>query len=569
MRTRGLILLSTLPLLSALVCCGSTAAAGQTGNGDAPGPARTAGEANPVNPRLIVLMVIDQLRADLLDRYDSAFTGGLRRLLDEGRVFENTTHDHALTETSPGHASIATGTYPSRHGMVSNQWRQMVGGFDRLVSNVIHEDYVEVGDTLFGAGAPDRLERSGFADWLADQYGDSRILSLSAKDRSAVLLGGKGARPVFWFSSFQGRFVTSTYYADDVPGWVDDFNESTLRRHLVEDSIWVSTVPPEWARLSRPDTAALESASAQSWFPHVRPALDPENPPYPGEWLEVIPQLDGATLQLARIGLRELDMGQDDVPDLLAIGLSQTDRVGHGYGPFSREQLDNLLRLDRELGAFLEFLDQEVGVDGYVLALSADHGVLEMPEYRVEQGLEGRRLTTEDRVALEELLGEVIRATGTTDISEAAPAVASAITVLDWVEDAWTLDELAHGEATDSIAILFQHSAYPGRRPGALGRFGVLMRLSEGTLDWGRPRGSTHGSAYYYDRHVPLIFLGPGIEAGRSETKVATIDIAPTLARLTGIKAPEDLDGTVIRDPGIPLPTDPRRDDTDALRERR
>ncbi len=542
---------AALLLLTGTVCCQSASAAPQSGVQ----PLGQAGEQQraATDTRLLVVIVVDQLRADLLDRFRPAFTGGLRRLLEEGRSFANATHDHAHTETSPGHASISTGTYPSRHGMVSNQWYEGSGASVRLVANVVHTDYVEVGDTLAGAGAPVRLERTGLADWMLAQNPDSRVLSVSGKDRSAVLLAGKSRSPVFWFSPFQGRFVTSSFYGDQLPDWVDDFNRRDFGRYLPGDSVWESTVPAEHAHLSRPDTADKEGDGVHTWFPHFRPALVPGGPiPWPGEWLDAIPALDGAVLELSRAGVEELDLGADDTPDLLGIGLSQTDRVGHAYGPYSREQLDNLLRLDAELGAFFEFLDDRVGEGRYTVALSADHGVMEMPEYRVEQGGHGRRLTATDRRPLEELLGQVVRQVGSGDPADVAPAMAAAAPQVEWIERAWTIASLLEASSADSMTTLFQHSVYPGRNPGLLGRYGVAIQMEEGALDWGRPLGTTHGSPYYYDRHVPVIFMGPGVSAGLSVDRVATIDVAPTLAAWAGIRTPEDLDGRALTGVGLP-----------------
>ncbi len=547
-----------LLVLTGTLCCQSASAAPQSAE---PPPAGMA-DPTPIattDTRLLVVVVVDQLRADLLDRFDPAFTGGLRRLLERGHVFTNATHDHAHTETSPGHASISTGTYPSRHGMVSNQWYEGSGDSRGLIANVVHDGYVELGDTFPGAGAPVRLERTGLADWMLAQNPDTRVLSVSGKDRSAVLLAGKSLSPVFWFSAFQGRFVTSSYYGDQLPGWVDDFNREDLARYLPGDSVWESSVPPEHAHLSRPDTAAMEGDGVHTWFPHLRPSVVPGGPvPWPGEWLETIPELDRAVLDLARKGVEELDLGEDDTPDFLGIGLSQTDRVGHAYGPLSREQLDNLMRLDAALGQFLDFLDDRVGEDRYTVVLSADHGVMEMPEYRVAEGEAGRRLGVTDRRQLEGLLGEIVRQVQSLDPERVAGPLAQAAPQLDWIERAWTITSLLEGAPGDSITTLFQRSMYPGRSPGLLGRYGVAIQMVQGALDWGRPLGTTHGSPYYYDRHVPLIFMGPGVSAGRSDTRAATIDVAPTLAAWAGIRTPADLDGRTLAGAGLPDPPPPR-----------
>ena len=504
--------------------------------------------------RLVVLLVVDQLRGDLLARYDTVFTKGLRQVLDQGRLFSNATHDHAHTETSPGHATISTGTHPSRHGMISNQWWQTENGAALQVHNVIHRDYWEVGDSLGNGGAPIRLERTGLADWFLQNDRRSRVLSVSAKDRAAVLLAGKSTAPTFWFSRRQGRFVTSTYYADELPGWIKEFNEEYVAPALVSDSIWESTVPPEFAHLSRPDTALNERNGVHSWFPHrPEPESDERWAMGPAEWMEFIPHLDRLTIDLVKTGVEELDLGQDVTPDLLAISLSQIDRVGHAFGPLSREQLDNLIRLDEQIGRLLEFLDGEVGQGAYTMALTSDHGVLDLPEYRNEQGLFGRRLTMSDRRDMEALLTSVARQEVFSEPQELAPSLARAAPQVDWVVRAWPTQDLVRSGPSDSIGVLFRNSTFDGRATGALGRYGVTMQIAESTIDWGQEFGSTHGSPYYYDRHVPLIFMGPSVQSGLSDRRVATVDIAPTLAAWAGVAFPGDVDGRPINDEGLPV----------------
>lgn len=507
--------------------------------------------------RLIVLLVVDQLTPDLLVRYEPAFSGGFRRLMDRGRSYTNVTHDHAHTETSPGHASISTGTFPSRHGMVSNQWWQDVDGRPTQIQNVLHEDHVEVGDSIMGAGAPERLERTGLADWMETSDPAARILSVSGKDRAAVLLAGKSRAPTFWFSRRQGRFVTSTYYANDLPNWVKDFNGSQLLESLERDSLWESTVPRAFAGLSRPDTAMNEGDGIYSWFPH-RPQPGPEARRMGrAEWLEFIPHLDRLTLELAKAGVTSLGLGDDVVPDLLAVSVSQTDRVGHAFGPRSREQLDNLIRLDVLLGDFFGFLDEHVGQGAYTVALTSDHGVLELPEYRIEQGLKGRRLTESDKRELEQILTGVARTESFFEPGDLAPSLAKAAPEVDWVERAWPTTALdgggrIEGAQGDTIEVMFRNSTYPGRGTGAMGRYGVVLQIEEGTLDWAQRLGSTHGSPYYYDRHVPLIFMGPSIQPGSDEARISTVDIAPTLARWAGARTPRDLDGRPVLGVGLP-----------------
>jgi predicted AlkP superfamily pyrophosphatase or phosphodiesterase len=532
-------------------------------------PSPLVGQDSP--PRLVVLVVIDQLRADLLPRYGPAFDGGLARLAADGLRYVNATHDHAHTETSPGHASLVTGTHPSRHGMVRNVWweRDESGGWAQ-VFNVVDEQAPMLGREDLAGGSARRLERTGVADWLLEQRPGSRVVSLSAKDRAAVLMAGKSRDVVYWIEPSEGRFMTSTYYrSEDVP-WVTRFNRERMPTFLAA-SAWEPAVPEEFRTLSRPDTVAYEGDRIHTHFTHyfltpdertreaellraVAEGADPDTLEVvfgeagPGathsEWWDgYTAGPDAAVLALARVAIEEEGLGSDGIPDLLALSLSQLDRIGHRYGPGSRESLEVLAQVDRELGAFLEYLDERVGAGNYVVALSGDHGVLDMPEYLAETGREGGRL---DRAALETLqarINEAVRENSSQGPEAVVAAMAEAAREEEWIADAWTGASLLAGEAPDSFAVLARNSLRPDRPSGVLSRLGVEFRLEPRWLTWQWPDGTTHGSPYYYDRHVPMVFMGPGIEAGEREERVATVDFAPTLAGILGVAPPEDLDG--------------------------
>src|SRR5690554_1103935 len=229
--------------------------------------AACGGAPQPERPALAVLLVVDQLRADLLDRYDSLFTGGFRRLRDESRIFVNGTHDHATTSTAPGHATISTGVVPARHGIVGNSWYEMVDGEWRRVENVHDPDSELVGAPGIPAASPHRLLRGGFADWLVAADSASIVVSVSGKDRGAILPAAHSPGYVYWFQPAAGRFVTSTHYRTEDPDWVVSFNQNILPTHA-RDSVWESTIPEAALALSQPDTAAHEADGVRTFFPH-------------------------------------------------------------------------------------------------------------------------------------------------------------------------------------------------------------------------------------------------------------------------------------------------------------
>ncbi len=488
-------------------------------------------------PALVVMMVVDQLSQELLDRYDDVFTGGFRRVIDGSRWYVNATHDHAGTVTAAGHATLSTGSFPSRHGIVANEWFEQVDGEWVEISNVGDSTVQIVGHPELEGVSPHSLERSGLADWIVAAEPGAKVASISPKDRGAVLPAAHVPGQVWWFESSVGRFVSSTYYRDENPDWIDRFHDDVLTR-LAADSVWTSRVPPALVGRSDPDTADYEGDEAGPVFPH-RFAGPGERTDF-WEWFERTPMLDQATLGLARVVVTEEGLGQDSIPDFLGVSLSQTDRVGHDFGPLSREQLDNLLRLDAELGAFFAFLDSVVGPGRWALGLSADHGVLVTGhEMRVGESAAARRWTDQEEAALEEIQAEAQRAEAT----GGTPAdVAAALEELDYVAEAWTHAELASEAPADSFAELERHSLYPGRAREEISRWGVEVRFEPYFLD--RALGSGHGTPYWYDRNVPMLFYGPGVPAGRDSTRAATVDFAPTLARLLGIPFPEDLNGT-------------------------
>jgi predicted AlkP superfamily pyrophosphatase or phosphodiesterase len=511
--------------------------------GEAPG-----GDAPPA---LLVFIVVDQLGADLFDGHRDLFTGGFRRLAEEGRVFDDFTFEYAVTETTPGHATLATGTFPSRHGMVSNRWWEDDEGEWITHTDVIDPMAPMVDDPALAGGSPAALLRSGIADWMRAHDGGNRIVSISGKARGAVLMAGRSPGHVYWLEVDPGRFSTSTYYGSRLPGWVEGFNRSVLPG-LAGDSTWSSILTPAQAARTRGDTASFEGDGVHTAFPHRYADQAAAAGSGFWSWWATTPGPDEAILLLAREAVRAERLGaRPGHTDMLALSLSQTDIIGHAFGPWSREQLDNLIRLDAHLGDFLAWLDAELGEGRYVVALTSDHGAAEAPEARQTRGLQGLRLAPSDGERFQEALTHAVRTAA--QISEAAFAdtLASAVRRIPGVARAWTHDELAAVDpaasgpaASDSFAVMERRSTLRERPAGLLGRFGVSFQWEPWTIPWVYPRGTTHGTPYLYDRKVPLLVMGPGVESGVDPTPVGAADVAPTLARFLGIPFPQDLDGT-------------------------
>ena len=495
-------------------------------------------------PTLAILMVVDQLRPDLLERYDALFVGGFRRLLDEGYRFTNATHDHALTSTGPGHTTLATGVYPTRHGIVGNSWSEFIEGEWQSVYSMEDLSRPVLGYPELPGRSSANIDRRGLPDWIRDDDPRSRVVSISRKDRSAIGLAAKAVGEVYWLTDRGGEFVTSDFYHSEYPDWVAEFNATTLPL-VYSDTLWESSIPPEALSLTRPDTSRFELEGEYTAFPHLaRDLVDAADPGELNHWRwQYTPFPDRAVVSLATEAIQELQLGQRGGLDYLGIALSQTDVVGHRFGPLSREQLDNLLRLDLDLGRFFSFIDEAVGSGRWVLAVSADHGVLDIPEHLLERGVDARRLTRGDRSELRAYIQSALDGLYEDEVPE--DAVKAALITLPFVAAAYTFSDVESGVPADSFQLFFARSHSRTRVVGPAGETGVYVRYEPNVVSSSTNRAS-HGTPYYYDRHVPLIFLGGTIRPGVSDDQVATVDVAPTLAWLIGTPAPDDLDGRVL-----------------------
>lgn len=496
-------------------------------------------------PKLVVSIVVDQLRNDLIDRYESVWSGGFRRLLDEGHRFTQASHAHARTSTAPGHATIATGVFPSRHGVVANSWQQRVGPSWRVTYAVGDPDSPIVGfetEKELPGRSPATMLRGGLADWLLAASRDSRTLSVSKKDRAAIPMGGLTSENVYWMEPQLGIFITSTHYMNRYPRWVTRFNQEVMPG-ITEPPIWDSYVPQAFRSLARADAAVYEGDGVHTTFPHVSADENGSDDwQLHNLWGADQPRVDAAVMAFTRTAMDELDLGKRDETDYLAISLSATDRVGHAYGPLSQEQLANLFHLDRLLGDFFRHLDEEIGEGAWVAGVTGDHGVATMPEAAREMGdMEAERIIERDvRAEFGSALQVAGRAGETPEVL--AELLARAVERRGLVAKAYTHHDLTRGEPADSFAVLFRNSYYPGRAWGPLAMYGVEVRYGEGDYV-GFRTGTNHESTYWYDRHVGMMFLGAGVGPGTSDAPVYTVDFAPTLAGLGGIRAPDDLDG--------------------------
>jgi predicted AlkP superfamily pyrophosphatase or phosphodiesterase len=358
-------------------------------------------------------------------------------------------------------------------------------------------------------------------------------------------MGGRSSPSAFWLLDRDAVFVTSTYYAARYPTWLTVFNQQVMPS-IAASPRWLSEVPPELRSLAESDAQSYEvGGRSRSSFPHVG---GEEGGPLGSDefnvWAFDTPRADDAVLELAKTAIVQLQLGQRGSIDFLAVSFSALDRVGHRYGPMSQEVLSTLIHLDLVLANFLDYLDEQVGEQRWVAGIAGDHGVTIPPELARAQGRdEAERIDDEEMLAdLGRALREAASNGGRPDVI--AERLAALVEDRELVEAAYTHHQLTlGGEPADSFAVLFRNSHYPGRAWGLLSRYGVEVRYGEGDLVTAFETGTDHGSPYWYDRHVEMMMLGPGVMPGVSDEPVFTVDFAPTLAGLGAIRFPEDLDG--------------------------
>ena len=487
-----------------------------------------------IRPRLVVAIAIDQFRPDYLDRWRSQFSGGLAFLLREGVFFPRGEQDHAITETAPGHSTMMSGRSPASTGIVTNEL-----GVPDSTSPVL-------GSSAMGA-SPRRFIGTTLLDWMFARDPNTMSLSVSRKDRGAILPIGRARVPVFWYS--QGRFTTSRYYADTLPTWVSIWNARDAIDRL-RGTAWTLSHDVSW--YPEPDDRPFEAGGVDRVFPHRIPADSSRA----ANQIINISVFDSLTLDFAIDGIGALKLGQRAGTDFVSISLSTTDAVGHRWGPGSREMHDHVLNVDRWLGQFLDSLGHMVPLDQVVVTLTSDHGVTEFPEagaggrldlapqaralnaWAQLHGDSGLRASTEEGL----LFGEFADAATKyhLNVDSVASALAARIAARPGVRRVYTSGTLATAKTTDIDAMRWRRQIPSG--------FSWLVAVSV-RPHWVFGAGSSstgHGTTNPDDVQVPILFRVPGLPAARVERVVRTIDIAPTLAALLGIKPRQAVEGVAL-----------------------
>jgi predicted AlkP superfamily pyrophosphatase or phosphodiesterase len=540
-------------------------------------PPVVAAESAP--PKLVLQITVDALRGDLPTRFAHVLgEGGLRYLMDKGVHYTNAHYQHANTETIVGHASLATGSVPAAHGMVGNVWFDREQ--DRLTYNIEDADYhlltegadvdkkTEIDPTQRAAKvdgrSPASLLASTFGDELAVHFGGrSKIFGVSVKDRGAVSMAGHAGK-AFWFSKSTGQFVTSTYYYDAYPRWVSDWNAKQLARSYAGKS-WQLTHPVTAYQYGQADDRDYETdfPGFGRRFPHPYGAAGDK---YLTTRLTLGPAGDELTLDFARTLLDNEQLGQDEIPDYLAVSFSSTDYVGHIFGASSLEAEDNIGRLDRTIADLLAHVDNKVGLEHTLIVLSADHGQPEIPGHLHEMGIKDAHYFDTKRLdkapaiaALKKRFGigkalikayfqpyvyldaDLIRARGL-DQAVVEQAVAAELEKFKGVAMAVSSSALRSAGLPDT---LLMRSILRNFHPKRSGDIYLVFQPNVFINDFdGLVVASTHGSPWRYDTYVPVIFAGAGLQPRTVNRPVTPYDIAPTLSNFLGVKPPSAAVGT-------------------------
>ncbi len=514
-------------------------------------------------PKLVVGIVVDQMRYDYLIRFYSKYSDdGFKRIMNNGFHAENGHFNYIPTYTAPGHASIYTGTTPSIHGIIGNNW------YDKFAKKSIYcvndDSYKSVGSAKGGMKSPKRMLTTTITDELKlAQNQQGKVIAVSIKDRAAVLPGGHTADAAYWFEgNKEGKFITSSYYINDLPKWVQVFNASDTAKNYL-NTTWNTLADIKTYTESITDNNIYEgifNGKKSPIFPYKLSKLKKKNGNY--DLLKATPFGNTIVKDFAEAAIIGENLGKGKATDFLAISFSSTDYIGHQFGPDSKEIEDTYIRLDRDLASFLTFLDTKVGKDNYTLFLTADHAVAQVPAYLESLKIPAGYFSTNDfKVFVEKVIQE--------EFNLSAQDLVENFSNYQFFLNRETLknNKLSVKIVSEILAnrLLEFKSVYKTVTAYTLQNAnfdnGILNRLQNGynqkfsgdimlipnpsTISRGRT-GTTHGSGYNYDSHVPIMFYGKGVKKGNLKRKVSITDIAPTLANLLYINFPNGATGSVI-----------------------
>ncbi|AFL83020.1 putative AP superfamily protein [Belliella baltica DSM 15883] len=511
-------------------------------------------------PKLVVGIVVDQMRQEYFYKYQDRFSeGGFKRLMNDGFVMKNAHYNYIPTYTGPGHASVYTGATPATHGVIANNW--FVRSLGRSIYCAEDSTVIAVGGSEGnGQISPRNMLSTTISDELRFSTNKrSKVVALAIKDRGASLPAGH-LGDAYWFDSKTGNFMTSTYYYNELPAWVKAFNNKKLAEKYLSDK-WETLFPIETYVQSIADDNEFEGpfiGKDNTAFPYDLKSLMKDNGGF--GLISTTPYGNSITLDMAYAALEGEQLGKNGETDLLAVSFSSPDYIGHRFGPTSVEVEDNYLRLDRELEKFFAYLDKEYGKDEYLVFLTADHAVADIVDYMKSEHIpagnfNNRFILTQMRGFTSEKFGEgnwisnfsneqvfinhtLAKEKGVA-VEEIQRSLADFLLGFEGIKEVYTATDMKKFEYTQGKKSLlqmgFNHKAS-----------GDLLLILEPAWLSSSYKGTTHGTGYTYDTHVPIVFMGWGVKAGSSSRYVTVTDIAPTLSIMLGTRLPNGATGQPI-----------------------
>jgi predicted AlkP superfamily pyrophosphatase or phosphodiesterase len=510
-------------------------------------------------PKLVIGLMVDQMRWDFLYKYSERYSsGGFKRLLREGFNCENAMINYSPSYTAAGHATVYTGTTPSLNGIMGNNW------YDRESGKTVYcTDDTSVRSVGSTSGAGRMSPKNMWSNTITDELRMStnfrgKTIAIALKDRGAILPGGHTANAAYWFDNASGGWITSTYYMNSLPDWVNRFNNRKRPDHYLKQN-WNTLYPITTYVNSTADEKAYENnlPGEDNTFPHKTDTIT--RSPY--EAFRYTPHANTYCFEMAQAAIENEKLGSRGFTDFLALSLSSPDYIGHAFGPNSIEIEDTYLRLDKDLSNFLSYLDKTLGKNNYLFFITADHGVAHSPGYQRENKLPTgatddaqlrKRLndSVQNAFNIASAVSSVInyqvyldyKAIGNGDVSGIKKLIIRELMKHPGVAKAFDLENIRSGVLPATIES-YVVNGYNQKLSGD-----VQFMLKTQWLDWGGTKGTTHGSPYPYDTHIPLIFFGWNVKPGHLTREVYMTDIAPTIAAKLRIQMPNACTGKVIEE---------------------
>lgn len=515
-------------------------------------------------PKLVVGVVVDQMRYDYIERFWERFgDNGFRKLVANGYNCNNTHYNYMPTYTGPGHASIYTGTTPENHGIISNHWYDKNGNCETYCTSDTLTKTIG-SNSKYGKMSPVKLTSTTITDELKlSNNHKGKTFGISIKDRGAILPAGHNADGAFWFEGGEtGKWISSSYYMNDLPDWLKKINDTSPAKKYLNQA-WNTLYPIETYTQSISDDNHYEKlfkTEDKPTFPHNLPELIDSNGHY--SLIKSTPFGNTILKELALSLIKNENLGKDNHTDFLSISFSSTDYIGHHYGPMSVEIEDTYLRLDKDIAEILTYLEKNIGKNNFLLFLTADHGAVNVPQYLIDNKLPGgyfyeNELDSNLKFFLKKeykvdsliknvsnyqvFLNTALIQKNNWNITAIENTIANYLLTQPGIAKSVTSTALKNTEFTDRILANAQRG-YNQKRSG-----NVLFILEPGWIPFYKmKKGTTHGSPYHYDTHVPLIWYGNNIKPGKTNREIIIPDIAATLAQLIKIQAPSACTGKPI-----------------------